>query len=145
MTGWRIGWVCGNRDVIGCLAQVKSNMDSGVFQAIQLAAIEALNSGPEHLKNLNLLYQQRRDILCQGLAALGWQIHRPQATFYIWARLPKGHYGSIKFARLLLNKADVIVTPGVGFGPSGEGYVRLALTVPKERLQEAITRIKKII
>lgn len=145
MTGWRIGWACGNQDIIAALSQVKSNIDSGVFQAIQVAAIEALNTGPEHLKNLNNLYQQRRDILCQGLNDLGWKVNKPKATFYVWVRLPRGHSDSIKFARYLLDKADVIVTPGIGFGPSGEGYIRFALTVPKERLQEAIARIKRVV
>lgn len=145
MTGWRIGWVCGNRDIIAALAQVKSNIDSGIFQAIQLAGIAALNTDPEHLKNLNSLYQQRRDILSQGLNALGWKVDKPKATFYLWTKLPKGYSDSIKFSRLLLDKADVVVTPGVGFGPSGEGYIRMALTVSKERLQEAVARIKRII
>ena len=145
MTGWRVGWACGNRDVIAALSQVKSHIDSGIFQAVQIAAIEALYTGPEHLKNLNSLYQQRRDLLCQGLNALGWEISRPCATFYIWTRLPKGHSDSIKFAQLLLEREDLLVTPGVGFGPSGEGYIRIALTVSKERLQEAIARIKRII
>ncbi|GAG51060.1 unnamed protein product, partial [marine sediment metagenome] len=145
MAGWRIGWACGNRDIIACLSQVKANIDSGIFQAIQIAAIEALNTGPEHLKNLTSLYQERRDIVCRGLSALGWKVDKPRATFYIWTRLPEGHTDSLKFARLLLDKADVVVTPGVGFGPSGEGYVRMALTVPKERLQQAIRRVKKVI
>lgn len=145
MTGWRVGWACGNRDIIAALSQVKSNIDSGIFQAIQIAAICALNSGPEHLQGLVNLYRQRRDAVCQGLNALGWKVNRPRATFYIWTKLPRGHSDSIKFARLLLDKADVVVTPGVGFGPSGKGYVRIALTVPEERLQEAVTRIKRII
>ncbi|MBL7085073.1 MAG: LL-diaminopimelate aminotransferase [Candidatus Omnitrophica bacterium] len=145
MTGWRIGWVCGNRDIIAALSQVKSNIDSGIFKAVQIAAIEALNTGPEHLKNLNNLYQQRRDILCQGLNALGWKVNKPKATFYVWVKLPKGYSDSIKFARLLLDKANVVITPGVGFGSSGEGYIRMVLTVPEERLQEAVTRIKRVI
>ncbi len=145
MTGWRIGWACGNRDIIACLAQVKSNIDSGIFQAIQIAAIEALNTDPGHLSGLKNLYQERRDVICRGLNAIGWKINKPQATFYIWARLPQGHADSIKFARLLLDKANVVVTPGVGFGPSGEGYIRLALTVSKARLQEAVARIKRVI
>lgn len=143
MTGWRIGWVCGNSEIISALSQVKSNIDSGIFQAIQVAAIEALNTGPTHLRNLINLYQERRDILCQGLNSLGWKVTRPQATFYIWTKLPKGETNSIKFTKLLLDKADVVVTPGIGFGPSGEGYIRMALTVSKERLQEAVNRIKK--
>ena len=145
MTGWRIGWACGNRDIIACLSQVKANIDSGIFQAIQIAAICALNTGPGHLRNLVKIYQERRNALCQGLNALGWKVNPPRATFYIWAKLPKGHSSSIKFAQLLLDKANVVVTPGVGFGPSGEGYIRMALTVPQERLQEAVTRIRRVI
>lgn len=145
MTGWRIGWVCGNGEIISALSQVKSNIDSGIFQAIQVAAIEALNTSPEHLTNLINLYQERREILCQGLNSLGWKVNRPKATFYIWTKLPKGQTDSIKFAKALLDKADVVVTPGIGFGPSGEGYIRMALTVSKERLQEAVARIKEII
>lgn len=145
MTGWRIGWACGNQDVIAALSQVKSNIDSGIFQAIQVAAVQALNSGAGQLKNLNNLYQQRRDLFCQGLAELGWEVNRPKATFYLWLKLPKGHVDSIKFAQLLLDRGDLIVTPGVGFGPSGEGYIRIALTVSKERLQEALARIKRVI
>jgi LL-diaminopimelate aminotransferase len=145
MTGWRIGWACGNRDIIAALSQVKANIDSGIFQAIQIAAICALETGPGHLRSLNRLYQERRDLFCHGLDALGWKVNRPKATFYIWTRLPKGHSDSIRFAQALLDKADVVVTPGVGFGPCGEGYIRMALTVSKERLQEAIARIKKVI
>lgn len=145
MTGWRIGWACGNRQIISCLSQVKSNIDSGIFQAIQLAAIAALKTDPQHLKDLVNLYQKRRDIFCKGLNELGWKVNRPQATFYIWVRLPKGHTDSIKFAQLFLDKADVVVTPGVGFGPSGEGYIRMALTVSHERLREAANRFRKII
>lgn len=145
MTGWRVGWVCGSRDIISALSQVKANIDSGIFQAIQIAAIEALNTPQENLHSLIKLYQERRDLLCQGLSSLGWKVNKPKATFYIWAKLPKGHRDSIEFARLLLDKADVVVTPGVGFGPSGEGYIRMALTVSKERLQEAVVRIKRVI
>jgi LL-diaminopimelate aminotransferase len=145
MTGWRVGWVCGNSDIIAALAQVKANIDSGVFQAIQVAATCALNSGPEHLQGLIELYRQRRDVFCRELHSLGWKVTKPEATFYIWTRLPKGYSDSIKFARLLLDKADIVVTPGLGFGPSGEGYVRMALTVPEERLKEAAARIKKVI
>ena len=145
MTGWRIGWACGNQKIISYLSQVKSNIDSGIFQAIQIAAIEAFNTGPEHLESLINLYQQRRDVIGQGLNSLGWKVERPKATFYIWTRLPKGHSDSIKFARLLLDEANIVVTPGVGFGPSGEGYIRIALTVPKERLQEVVSRIRKVI
>ncbi len=145
MTGWRVGWACGNREIVAALSQVKSNIDSGIFPAIQVAAICALETGAEHLQDLIKLYQRRRDVLCQGLNGLGWKVNRPKATFYIWTKLPEGHTDSIKFAQLLLDEARVVVTPGVGFGPSGQGYIRIALTVTEEKLQEAAARIKKVV
>ncbi|MFC1698484.1 LL-diaminopimelate aminotransferase [Candidatus Omnitrophota bacterium] len=145
MTGWRIGWACGNGEIIAHLGQVKSNIDSGIFQAVQLAGIAALNSPSEQIRSLLELYQERRDLLCQGLSEIGWQVKKPKATFYIWTKLPKGQTDSIKFAQLLLDQVGVVATPGVGFGPSGEGYIRMALTVAKPRLQEAVARIKKVI
>lgn len=145
MTGWRIGWACGNSDVIGALGQVKANIDSGIFQAIQIAGIEALDTPSDQLQKMVDVYQKRRDLFCEGLTNLGWGVNKPKSTFYIWTKLPKGHTDSIKFAQVLLNEADVVATPGIGFGPSGEGYIRMALTIPDERLKEAITRIKKVI
>jgi len=143
MTGWRIGWACGNEKLIQALAKIKSNLDSGIFSAIQLAGIAALEGPDEHIKNMCRLYQERRDCLIQGLTALGWQVTAPKATFYLWIKVPK-KLGSIKFASLLLEKANLVVTPGVGFGKSGEGYIRMALTVPVERMQEALRRLKQI-
>lgn len=143
MTGWRIGWACGNAKLIGALAKVKSNIDSGIFSAIQLAGIAALEGPQEHIVNMRELYQERRDILMRGLKELGWQAQLPKATFYAWIKIPK-KADSIKFSSLLLEKANIVVTPGVGFGKYGEGYIRMALTVPKERINEAIARLKKI-
>ena len=143
MTGWRIGWACGNPKLVSALAKVKSNIDSGIFSAIQLAGIEALNGPQEHIKNMCRIYQERRDALTSGIRSIGWQADPPKATFYIWMKIP-GKAGSIKFARMILDKADIIVTPGVGFGKYGEGYIRMALTVPKQRINEAIERLKKI-
>ncbi|MBN2097496.1 MAG: LL-diaminopimelate aminotransferase [Candidatus Omnitrophica bacterium] len=145
MAGWRIGWVCGDREIIAHLGQVKANIDSGIFQAIQIAAVTALDTAAGDLQNLVKLYQRRRDLLCQGLNSLGWKIIPPRATFYIWAKLPQGHRDSIKFAQTLLKQAGIVVTPGVGFGPSGEGYIRMALTVSEGKLEETVARIKKII
>ncbi len=107
--------------------------------------MEALRTGPGHLHKLRRLYAERRDILCQGLNKIGWEVIKPQATFYVWAQLPKVYSDSIKFAQLLLNRAGVVVTPGIGFGPSGKKYVRMTLTVPGVRLQEAVQRIKRIL
>ncbi|MFH0762405.1 MAG: LL-diaminopimelate aminotransferase [Candidatus Omnitrophota bacterium] len=143
MTGWRIGWACGSRKLTAALAKVKSNIDSGIFSAVQLAGIAALEGPREHIGKMQLLYQERRDILVEGLRSLGWQSSAPKATFYLWMRLPK-KTDSISFASFLLKKADIVVTPGVGFGKYGEGYLRMALTVPKERIKEAIARLKKI-
>jgi LL-diaminopimelate aminotransferase len=143
MTGWRIGWACGNENLISALAKVKSNIDSGIFSAIQIAGTAALNSTDKHIKSMALLYQDRRDALVKGLKSLGWQVNSPKATFYLWIKTPK-NYDSIKFASLLLNKADIVVTPGVGFGKYGEGYIRMALTVSKERMQEAVRRLSKL-
>lgn len=143
MTGWRIGWACGNADLISSLAKVKTNLDSGIFSAIQLAGIAALQGPQEHIQNMLSLYQERRDILLSGLKSLGWQVPVVRATFYAWIKVPM-KMDSIAFAGLLLDRANLVVTPGVGFGKYGEGYIRMALTVPKERIQEAIQRIKSV-
>ena len=142
MTGWRIGWVCGNAQVVSGIAKVKSNIDSGIFSAIQIAGVEALSGPQEHIQKMRAIYQKRRDVLCAGLKSIGWNFLKPEATFYVWVSVPKG-YDSRGFAALLLEKCDIVVTPGVGFGKCGEGYIRFALTVSKERVQEAIERIKK--
>lgn len=144
MTGWRIGFACGNSDVIAALARVKSNIDSGIFTAIQRAGIVALQSGIESALELDKVYQERRDVLVEGLNRLGWNIAKPKATFYVWAHTLKGR-DSQDMARFLLDEADIVVTPGVGFGSCGEGYIRMALTVGKERLARAVDRIKKSI
>src|SRR3989338_5442189 len=143
MTGWRIGWACGNQKLIASLAKVKSNFDSGIFQAIQIAAITALKSPPEITGDMRNLFQERRDYLINGLRSLGWKITPPQAAFYVWAKIPKGFSNSMDTAKSFLDKADIVITPGNGFGEAGEGYIRMALTVPKERLHEAVERLKK--
>ena len=143
MTGWRIGFACGNPDLISALAKVKSNIDSGIFSAIQLAGIAALNGPQDHIRNMCNLYQERRDTLMQGLDLLGWQTKLPRATFYVWIKTPK-NTDAIKFSKILLEKSDIVVTPGVGFGKYGQGYIRMALTVPKERIKEVVVRLKKI-
>lgn len=143
MTGWRVAWACGNARLISALAKVKSNIDSGIFSAIQLAGMAALTGPQQHIKNMCQLYQQRRDVLVDGLKSLGWQVTSPQATFYVWLNIPK-KTDAIKFSQVLLEKANIVVTPGVGFGKYGHGYIRIALTVPKERISEAIERLKKL-
>ncbi|AUT02842.1 LL-diaminopimelate aminotransferase [Nostoc sp. CENA543] len=141
MTGWRIGFVVGNVNGIKALSQVKTNVDSGVFKAIQQAAIAAYNTDEAELTSLMSVYQNRRDIVIQGLQSLGWPIEPPKATLYVWVPVPSG-YSSIEFANLLLDKCGILVPPGNGYGASGEGYIRIALTIPDERLQAAIERMR---
>jgi LL-diaminopimelate aminotransferase len=142
MTGWRIGFACGNRELIDGLAKVKANVDSGVFFAIQRAGIAAYNNYDRHMKSVIKLYEERRDALVDGLKELGWNVEKPKATFYVWVRVPS-RYTSATLAKALLEKCDIVATPGNGFGESGEGYIRFALTVDKKRIREAVERIKK--
>jgi LL-diaminopimelate aminotransferase len=144
MTGWRVGWACGNRELIDVLRQVKSNIDSGIFNPIQYAGIKALEIYDNHLPRLLGIYTQRRDLFVTGLRKIGWMVPFPKATFYVWAKIPTGT-SSTEFCKLLLEECYIVATPGVGFGPSGEGYVRFALTTREECLQEAVDRIKKIL
>lgn len=144
MTGWRVGWVCGNAKVIAALAQLKTNLDSGIFQPVQFAAIEALQGDQQGLTDAVATYQQRRDLLVDGLAKAGWQIPKPTATFYVWTSVP-GAEPSMEFATRVLEQAHVVLTPGAGFGQHGEGFVRMSLTVPTPRLQEAVARLAKIL
>lgn len=143
MTGWRIGWACGNAQLISALAKVKSNIDSGIFSAVQIAGIEALEGPQEYIRDMCVLYQQRRDILLRGLNALGWRVTSPKATFYVWLKVAQ-KVSSIKFAQTLLEKTNIVVTPGVGFGKHGEGYIRFSLTLSSDRLKEAISRLQKL-
>ena len=143
MTGWRAGFVVGCSEVIAGLGIIKTNVDSGQFTAVQDAGIEALTHiDPGFIPGMNSLYQKRRDILIDGLNELGWKMEKPKATFYVWAPVPAG-YDSMSFTEAMLEKCGIIVVPGVGYGPSGEGYVRLALTVDESRIREAITRMKQ--
>ena len=140
MTGWRIGWAAGNAEIIGGLGRIKSNIDSGIFEAIQVAGIEALEGDQQCLTDMRTIYTERRDVLVEGLKKLGINATAPKATFYVWFEVPSG-YTSASFASLLLEKGGIVATPGNGFGDPGEGYVRMALTVSKERLAEAVNRI----
>ncbi len=142
MTGWRIGFAVGNRDVIAGLGKIKSNLDSGAFDAVQEAGITALETGDEVLSGIRAMYQERRDVLYEGLRDAGMSLEKPGATFYLWARVPEG-FDSSGFTTHLLERAGVLTTPGNGFGGPGEGYVRFALTVSVERTKEAVERIKE--
>lgn len=144
MTGWRIGFAVGNKDILAGLGKIKTNLDSGVFQAIQESAIVALNTDDLILKGIRDIYQQRRDILYEGLEKIGISLLKPKATFYLWAKVPK-NFDSLSFTSHLLERAGVLTTPGVGFGEAGEGYIRFALTQPAERISEAVQRISKIL
>jgi LL-diaminopimelate aminotransferase len=141
MTGWRIGWAAGCPEVIEALGRLKSNLDSGQFQAIQYAAMAGLNGSQEVISRVNELYRERRDILVEGLNSLGWKLEKPKATFYIWAPVPTG-YTSESFAELVLERTGVVITPGTGYGANGEGYFRISLTVDTARLKEAVERLK---
>ncbi len=143
MTGWRIGFAVGRAEVIAGLSQIKSNMDSGQFQAVQESGITALESDDRLTAGLRDIYQERRDVLVAGLRNLGLEFDVPSATFYVWIEVPKG-YTSASFTAHLLEKAGIVTTPGNGFGAPGEGYIRMALTTTKERLAEAVDRLKHI-
>lgn len=143
MTGWRLGFAVGRSEVIDGLGQIKSNIDSGAFQAVQIAGIAALDGDQSCVDDMNIEYAKRRDILVDGLIGLGLLVQKPRATFYVWVEVPKG-YTSAQFASLLLSKAGIVVTPGNGFGSAGEGYIRMALTVGKERMKEVVERIRSI-
>jgi LL-diaminopimelate aminotransferase len=140
MTGWRVGWMAGNPDVIERYRQLKTNLDSGMFDAMQHAAVAALTTARDFPREMSEIYRRRRDLMIGALAAIGLPASPPKATPYIWARVPNG-YSSASFTELVLEEAGVVVSPGPSFGPSGEGFVRISLTVPDARLEEAAQRI----
>jgi LL-diaminopimelate aminotransferase len=144
MTGWRIGFAVGNKDAVAGLGKIKTNIDSGIFQAIQEAGIVALRTKDAELRKLRKMYQERRDVLVNGLKKLGLDVNKPKATFYLWVKCPTG-VSSMDFTALLLNKAGILTTPGNGFGAPGDGFIRFALTVPVKRMKEAIARIQNIL
>ncbi|RNI14519.1 LL-diaminopimelate aminotransferase [Methanohalophilus sp. RSK] len=143
MTGWRIAFAVGNKDLITGFGKVKSNIDSGAFEAVQKAGITALDSSQQCVTDMNNVYKERRDALLKGLDAMGLDVNPPKATFYVWARVPE-KYSSIDFSSLLLEEPGIVATPGVGFGDYGEGYIRFALTQTVERIEEAVGRMEKL-
>ncbi|MDP8236934.1 MAG: pyridoxal phosphate-dependent aminotransferase [Candidatus Erginobacter occultus] len=143
MTGWRVGFAVGNPEVIQGLSKVKSNIDSGIFQAVQKAGVAALTGPQDFRERLLETYRRRRDTLVDGLNGLGWKVEKPRATFYVWCPVPDGS-GSAEFAKRLLEESGVVATPGVGLGPSGEGYIRMALTRPEEEIRTALERLAKL-
>ena len=141
MTGWRAGWIAGNPELVERYRHLKTNLDSGMFEAVQAAAVAALTDAADFPRQMSDVYQRRRDLVADALRELGLDVAPPKATPYFWARVPAG-YTSASFVELVLEQANVVVSPGNAYGPSGEGFVRLSLTVPDERLQEAVSRIQ---
>jgi LL-diaminopimelate aminotransferase len=142
MTGWRVGWVAGNADVVRALATVKTNIDSGIFDAIQRAAIVALTGPQDMVEELRAVYQKRRDLVVGTLNTLGWDLEPPRGSIYVWVPTKDG-MPSAEFCELLLERARVVLSPGSGYGSGGEGYARISLTVPDDRLAEAMDRIRE--
>jgi LL-diaminopimelate aminotransferase len=140
MTGWRVGWIAGNPEVVERYRRLKTNLDSGMFDALQHAGVAALTSARDFPQEMSEVYRRRRDLMIEALTAIGLRASPPKATPYIWARVPAGHT-SETFTDLVLEEAGVVVSPGPSFGPSGEGFVRISLTVPDARLEEAAQRI----
>ena len=141
MTGWRSGLVAGNAEVVERYRQLKTNLDSGMFEAVQRATIAALTEAEGFPREMSEVYRRRRDLVAEALAAIGLHVELPKATPYFWVRVPEG-YTSESFAELVLEQAAVVVSPGPAYGPSGEGYFRISLTVPDDRLSEAVRRIE---
>ena len=144
MTGWRVGFAVGNASAVKALAEVKSNLDSGVFNPIQYAAIAALEAPDSVTDGIRKIYQERRDLMAAGLKKLGWSFKVPEAAFYFWVKVPNG-MTSAEWCALVLEEAGIVVTPGNGFGPEGEGYFRMTITTDKKRLQEALDRFAKLV
>lgn len=142
MTGWRIGFAVGGEGIISALGQVKTNVDSGVFNAVQLAAVAALEGPQDCVRENCEVYRRRRDMLVASLRSLGWEVTPPKATLYLWMRVPQG-YDAASFTGELLERAEVVVVPGTAYGACGEGYVRFSLTLPDERLREGAERIRR--
>ncbi len=146
MPGWRVGFCCGNRTLVGALARMKSYLDYGMFTPVQVAAIAALEGDQGCVGEIRAMYQARRDVLCAGLNAAGWPVEPPKATMFVWARIPEPYQamGSLEFSKKLLEEARVAVSPGIGFGEYGEGYVRFGLIENEHRTRQALRNIKRM-
>ncbi|MCA1692042.1 MAG: aminotransferase class I/II-fold pyridoxal phosphate-dependent enzyme [Actinobacteria bacterium] len=145
MAGWRVGFLLGNREIVQALAKIKSYLDYGTFQPIQIAAIVAMNEASDYPKAVNEIYWSRRDAICDGLDRIGWHIERPKATMFVWAPIPEPYreMGSLDFASFLVREAKVAVAPGVGFGPTGDGFVRFALIENEKRIAQATRNMRR--
>ena len=147
MPGWRIGFMCGNRTLVGALARIKSYLDYGTFTPIQVAAITALEGPQDCLEEIRARYQARRDVLCEGLCGAGWEVQRPKATMFVWAPIPEPYreMGSLEFSKKLLREAKVAVSPGIGFGEYGDDHVRFSLIENEHRTRQAIRGIRDML
>jgi len=147
MPGWRVGFMCGNPTLVAALARIKSYLDYGMFTPIQVAAIAALEGPQDCVAEIAEMYRKRRDALCEGLCSIGWNVTKPKATMFVWAKIPEpfAAMGSIEFAKLLLAEAKVAVSPGAGFGDYGDDHVRFALIENEHRTRQAIRGIKKLL
>jgi alanine-synthesizing transaminase len=147
MAGWRVAFLVGNREMVGALTKLKSYLDYGTFQPIQIAAIVAMNEAPDYPKVVNEIYQSRRDALCDGLNRIGWEVARPRGTMFVWAPVPEPYreMGSLEFAKFLVTEAGVATSPGVGFGNGGEGFVRFALIENEQRVGQGIRSLRRVL
>ena len=147
MPGWRVGFCCGNKDLLAALSRIKSYFDYGLFTPIQVAAIKALDDGDDYVEEIRLRYQSRRDVLVKGLNDAGWKVDVPKGTMFVWAKIPSNlrSLGSLEFSKRLLKEAEVAVSPGIGFGEYGEGYVRFSLIENEQRTRQAVRNIKKFL
>lgn len=145
MAGWRVGFLVGNAAIVQALTKLKSYLDYGTFQPIQIAATVAMNEAPDYPKVVNEIYQSRRDALCDGLARIGWEIEKPKGTMFVWAPIPEPYkeMGSLEFSKYLVSEGKVAVSPGMGFGPGGEGFVRFALIENEQRIGQAVRSLRK--
>ena len=146
MPGWRVGFMCGNKELVGALARIKSYLDYGMFTPIQVAAIAALEGPQDCVDEIRSLYKERRDALCEGLNSIGWVVEKPKATMFVWAKIPEMYrqMGSLEFSKKLLKEAKVAVSPGIGFGDFGDDYVRFGLIENQHRTRQAIRGIKQM-
>ena len=147
MAGWRVAFMVGNAEIVAALTKLKSYLDYGTFQPIQIAAIVAMNEAPEYPAEVNAIYSSRRDALCDGLNRIGWELERPRGTMFAWAPIPEPYQemGSLEFAKYLVTEAEVATSPGVGFGRGGEGFVRFALIENEQRVNQAVRNLRRVL
>jgi alanine-synthesizing transaminase len=145
MAGWRVAFMVGNAEVVAALTKLKSYLDYGQFQPIQIAAIVAMNEAPDYPKEVNETYQARRDALCDGLNRIGWYLRKPRGSMFVWAPVPEPYreMGSLEFSSFLVREAQVASSPGVGFGPGGDSYVRFALIENEKRIGQAVRNLRR--